>query len=313
MLQFVAALAVVGVLLAQTQPSPAAQSRRAPATPATLKFGWRPGTVSLVETEYVRKAGADAGLDVSTVRMTHRMRVLAHREGLDVRFEDQQHLDSSGDFRHAADELIHFWTPRTIVSADGTFLRIEGSERVQDLVTATVAPTRRLADALPALREFLAPMLGTNYLTMVQQEEWMKLVWQWIGLSPTQSRLELASSERLPPGVDVPTTRTIEIVERVRCLRAKTLYDCLTIEMRVALDRAAMKSVLDKVFQSAGQLGPRIQPSDYSHVVRVTLETATMLPHVALETHSIHGTADVNGASSTIVESETRRSQFTYE
>ena len=65
------------------------QAQRPPAAAVTLQFRWPPGTTAFVETDFQRKSGIDPAPDeLASVRMTHRMRVLPHRDGLELRFED---------------------------------------------------------------------------------------------------------------------------------------------------------------------------------------------------------------------------------
>jgi len=245
--------------------------------------------------------------------MTHRVRVLAHREGLDIRFEDQRRLASSGNFGQAAGALLHFWTPQTIIAPDGTFVRIEGAEGVRDLVVATLAPIQRVADDVPALREFLAPMLGEGYLQSLQRGEWSKLIWQWIGISSTQALFETASSDQVIPGIEVPTKRTIEVVEHLSCLRAGTNYDCVTIEMRTSMDGVALKSILERLRRAGGMSALSLEPRDYEQLARVTLETSSMLPHDLLHTRTTRGTTVVSGNPVTTTDFESRHSRFTYD
>jgi hypothetical protein len=46
------------------------------------------------------------------------------------------------------------------------------------------------------------------------QLEWSKLASQWIGMSSNQARLEIPGFHLIVPGVEMPATRIIEIVER---------------------------------------------------------------------------------------------------
>ena len=304
----IAALFAVAALLV----SPPVQ--RPPAAGSTLKFAWPPGTTALVETEYERENGLESAPERTSLRMTHRMRVLAHREGVDIRFEDQRHIESGGNFEPAARALVHLWTPHTIVAADGTFARIEGGERVQDLVMATVAPIERVSAAMPGLRAFLAPMLGERRLESLQEDEWRKLVWQWIGLSSTQARLEIVGSDPVIPGVVIPTKRTIEIVERARCARGAAAYECLTLEMRTSsTDSLALKSLFEPLIQALGLSALSLQPRDFENVNRVTLETATMLPHESLQINTMHGAAVMNWSPVALEQVERRHARFTYD
>jgi hypothetical protein len=296
-----ALMAVAGLLLSQ---GPEAR---------TLKFAWPAGTVAAVETDYLRRSGVDPAPEVARLRMMHRLSVRAHPEGLDIRLDDQRHLDSSGDFRHAAGTVIQFWTPQTIVAKDGTFLRIEGGERVQDLVVATLAPYQQFADAAPALRAFITPMLDGNYLESRQKDEWNRLIWQWIGISSNQTRIETSGTDQIMPGIEVPTKRTIEVVGRSRCTRGGGDYECITVEMRTSMDGVAMKAIFDALRQAAGPQALASQPLDFEQLVRVTLETATMLPHDSLETRTMHGTSLSNGNSAATTDFESRGSAFTYQ
>ena len=84
--------------------------------------------------------------------------------------------------------------------------------------------------------------------------------------------------------------------------------------MRISVtDTSAMMATLEGLFQAASADMPPVQPQNLEHVVRVTLETATMLPHDALETNSLHGTIVVNGSSVGMTVSDRRHSRFIYD
>jgi hypothetical protein len=75
---------LVAALLLTAVPQDSAP-RRVPA------FNWPAGTVALVETEYVREVSDGiATQQLAVLRMTHRMRVSPHPEGLLVQFDNQK-------------------------------------------------------------------------------------------------------------------------------------------------------------------------------------------------------------------------------
>ena len=113
-----------------------------------MKFGWPAGIAATVETEYLREQGEPAR-EVSRLRMSHRMHVLAHSEGLQLRYDDQRAIAAVGDFEQAAAAVLPFWIPSTIIRKDGTFGRIEENSRVQELFLATIGPQLRFAERSP--------------------------------------------------------------------------------------------------------------------------------------------------------------------
>ena len=81
--------------------------------------------------------------------------------------------------------------------------------------------------------------------------------------------------------------------------------------MRIALDAAARKVMYDQGRPAAAV--PTLGPRDLEQIIRVTVETATMLPHEALQTRTMHGTVVVNGTPAKTTTFESRRSRFTYD
>jgi hypothetical protein len=301
-----AALIVIGLSLApQGPPSPEA---------GTLKFAWPSQAEALVETEYIRQGGVDPAPQYSSVRITYRMRVLPHPDGRQIRYEDQRYVDSAGDFAPAASALLPFWIPVTVVGSDGAFIRIEESQRVQELFAATLAPLERLAPQYPALREYLAGIASSNGLESRQSAEWRDLLSRWIGLSPTQPRREWNASVAVIAGVMVPTRVTLDVIERVQCMRDGEPQACATYELRSSMDRDALKQIFDRMQAGAAELSQfSMTGVDYEGITRVTLETATMLPHAFVQTRTMHGTASVNGRTVTTSDFESLSSRFTYQ
>ena len=138
---------------------------------SAMKFAWPVGTAATVQTEYVREE-SEPGREVSRVSMSHRMRVLAHSEGRQLRYDQQRAIAAAGSFEPAAAALLPFWIPSTINREDGTFSRVEEAQRARELFLAAIGPHLRVAEQIPALNEYVASMTSDGAPATLQAGEW---------------------------------------------------------------------------------------------------------------------------------------------
>ena len=64
---------------------------------------------------------------------------------------------------------------RIIIRDDGTFGRVEEGQRAQELFLAALGPHLRVAEQVPALRDYVASMTPDKAMTTFQESEWRKL------------------------------------------------------------------------------------------------------------------------------------------
>jgi hypothetical protein len=279
---------------------------------SAMRFAWPVGTAATVETEYVREEG-EAGREVSRIRMSHRMRVLAHPEGRQLRYDEQRAIAAAGNFQPAATALLPFWIPSTIVREDGTFSRVEESQRAQELFLVAIGPHLRAAEQFPALRDYVASMTSETATTTLQAGEWQKLVWQWVGMPSSMDPMEVTGSARALPGLTVATHTRLSVTNRRSCTRAGQSLTCATFEMKTVLDSEALAELTARLLKDAPIVPkPTIKPLELEEVIRVTMETGTMLPHEMLLTRMSLMRVDADGQSRTNRDAESRRSVFAY-
>jgi hypothetical protein len=282
-----------------------------PSSNAPLKFAWPVETAATVETEYLRQSGIEPPAELSYLRMTRRMRVLAHSDGYSIQFDDYRSRDARGDVSQAMQSLMSLWIETTVVGPDGRFIRIENAERAKELLLTDAAAIEKRAGQNPVAKDYLAQAMRPDALEIRQRQEWQKLVLQWLGATPSDDAVETTSTSQLVPGVDIPVQIRRSVVERVPCKRGAASFECVTFERRQTATPDGLKRSWDRLAGPGGTPGAR--PVDLEVVFRVTLETRTMLPHAVLQTQMMHIEAPLNGSTVVVTNFESHRSQYTYQ
>jgi hypothetical protein len=279
-----------------------------------ISFAWPTGIVADVETEYLVEHEIDqAPRQFSQLRMTHQMRVLEQGDERLIHYTNQTRVESSGDPMPALGTLLPLWVPTFVVSDAGLLRRIEGAEQLRKLVTDMVEPLLANTEQVPRFRESLKFMTTEDGLYRIAVSEWWKLIGQWRGMSLTPESAETTGEAAIAPGMTVPTKVTVSVISRDKCTRALEQRDCVTYEYRSRIDRAGLDAAMKSILEGAtARPNVPVQYRDYEEVMRVTLETKTMLPHDFIHTRTMHGMAELNGRSSLTTDKERRRSQFTY-
>lgn len=241
------------------------------------------------------------------------MRVLEHQDGQAVEYSDHRLIESSGDAMHAVNWLLPLWVPRSIVDRDGRFLRIESAAKLRDIAAAIVEPQLRAADQLPAFRQLLERMATEAGLRQLAAEDWNLLVGNWITTSPAMKRTVTEGQAPVPGGGTVPSKIAVAAVGRPGCTRDGKPQECVTLEYQMSIDGLQMAAALKAAL--AGQTGARAIPvyMDYERLIRVTLETTTMLPHELTMTQRSRQERDENGARSVLGDFTRRVTRFEYE
>lgn len=297
---------LVAALLLTALPQESAP-RRVPA------FNWPAGIVALVETEYVREVSD--GLvtqQLAVLRMTHRMRVSPHPEGLLIQFDNQKAIGAAGDMTDALGALLPWWVPRIIVGPDGHVVRIEETERVQDLVGRVFEPlvTTPAEQSPSALRDMLTIMASGAGLRSLLQDDWDHLVGKWIAAPLNSDPVESTAVSMTINGLLLRSTVRRQMIDRPSCVREDAVIECATFESRSVIDRESLPVLQNYLSPGAANAGVRIVGSD--KVDRVTLEIGTMLPHEAILTRTIQSTTELSGRTVSTENVQRRTVRFTY-
>jgi hypothetical protein len=275
-------------------------------------FNWPAGIVALVETEYVREVSDGlATQQLAVLRMTHRMRVSPHPEGLLIQFDNQKPVGAAGDMTDALGALLPWWVPRIIVSPDGHILRTEQTERVQELVGQMYEPLAKESNAQfpSALNQLLTIMASGAGLRSLVQDDWDHLVAKWIA-RPLDSTPAPTAVSTMFNGIPVRTTVRQQLIERASCVRDDAAIECATFESRSNIDQESLAVLQNYLSPGASGSGVRITGSE--KVDRVTFEIDTMLPHEAILTRTLQSTTQLSGRVVSTENVQRRTVRFTY-
>ena len=285
-------------------------AQAAPGAAQELRFAWPTDVVANIETEYTREATVDdAKTRLSGLRFSQQMQVRAHADGLSIQHTSPVYRESSGEVLKAVDALLASWVPTRIVSNEGDFLRAEGTAPLRGLVTEMLQ--KELADApqiLPAFEEFLKERMSESGLASLAKEHWRSLIRTWLGASlKPETKLTSDITQNLAPGIALPARTTLELIERVSCTRGEA-RECVTYQYTMRIDGNAWAGAM----KSLGSSTP-MRPQDYEMMIRVTLESATMLPHELVATQSQGTIVEANGRTVRAHHLERRTSRYTYQ
>jgi hypothetical protein len=276
-------------------------------------FNWSPGTVALVETEYVREVNDGiATQQLVVLRMTHRMRVSPHPEGLLVQFDNQTPIGAAGDITDALAALLPWWVPRIIIGRDGRLLRIEETERVQELVGQVYAPlaTTPNEQSPAAIKQLMAIMASGAGLRSLVQEDWDHLVGKWIAAPLDSDSVESSTVSMVLNAIPLRSTIRRQMIDRASCVREDAVVECATFELRSAVDPESLPILQNYLSPGAANAGVRIVGSE--KVDRVTLEIGTMLPHEAILNRTVRSLTQLSGRTVSTENIQRRRVRFTY-
>ncbi len=276
-------------------------------------FNWPAGTVALVETEYVREVNDGfTTQQLAVLRMTHRMRVSPHPDGVLVQFDNQKAIAAAGDMTDALGALLPWWVPRIIVGLDGHLVRIEQTERVQELVGQLFEPlaTTPTEQTPAALKDLMAIMASGAGLRSLVQDDWDHLVGKWIAAPLDSGPLESTALSMLFNSVSLRSNVRRQMIDRATCTREDAMIECATFESRSMIDRESLPVLQNYLSPGAANAGVRIVGSE--KVDRVTLEIGTMLPHEAILTRTVQSTTELSGRTVSTQSVQRRSVRFTY-
>ena len=299
---------VFGVaLLLQTLP---------PAAPAELRFNWPKDLTARVDTEKTRERQIGGASTSTTFKASYRLRASPHPDGLRIGYDDFK-IDGAPPAETAAvSEMLTSILPTLIVDPQGAFLRVEDIAPLKATVARLFEPLQKTRDLPPGAQELVSRLLTDQVLTNLAGQEWRLLVGAWSDLPVTPEKLEVETEEASPiwPGVKFPMKVTVGMVEQGVCSRGGAKIDCALFEMRSAVDQAAIQTVMKRLLEGAKDAqGGQFEKIDLVTVMRLRLETDTMVPHEVSTTKTIEMTAtSPQGARTEVKQVERRTSRFSY-
>ena len=255
-----------------------------PPAPQELKFAWPERIEAVVETE--RSKEQREGTTVkkkSLVKARYRMQVEPHAKGRILRFTQHEILEPKVDGLPAQDvaQLLTSLSPSFVITTDGEFAGVQDIEALTATIEKMVAPIRKEA-AGTGIDEMLKGITSEAFLAAASQQEWDALVGNWVGaeLRPRVENFEGSAPMPLFPNTEILLKGTVGMVGTAPCSRGTGTFSCATFELKSAADQKSVQTVLEQMLRGVkGMEGVRYEHFDIQTVVRVTLETHTMLPH----------------------------------
>jgi len=277
---------------------------------AVLRFAWPTGITARIETELVREGGTSG--QPFRFQMSNRMHILPHENGRLVRFDNQETSADIVSLGPLAQSVLHFWIPETVVANDGNRIRIQDAGRTQALLVAAMQPYIQAAQNVPALQAQVAGLTSSDAPMQLLRPEWVTLVGQWVDTTIPVAPVETTEPTMMFPGLVVDGKVRLTAT-RGPCMRGTSTLECVTFEKTKTLDREILSQVRERLVQaSPGAMLAAVEPVEVQELVRVTLETATMLPHeVVIQRQGSR--RETTGERRLSKDLERRRSTFVYE
>ena len=156
-------------------------------------------------------------------------------------------------------------------------------------------------------------MTSAKAAATLQEDEWRRLVWQWIGMPSSMNPTAVTASGPMLPGVNVTSRTWLSVTNQRSGDRACGTFTCATFEMKTSFDPEALAAVVDSLQKDSPFVLPSVTPLELEEVIRVTMETGTMLPHEILVTRMTRMRMDVSGETLTNRDAYSRRSIFVHD
>lgn len=287
---------LIVLLLSIPQDKPAAK----PSAPAELKFAWPDRIEAMVETD--RSKEQREGTTVkkkSLVRTRHRMQVLPHTKGRLIRSTGHELLEPAVATAPGQDigQVLSSLSPSIVVDNEGSFESVEDVETLKKVLESLVAPTRQRV-AGTELEKVVKALTSVEFLASNALQDWDALVGNWVGAELSNEVVRFEGETPIPifPDMEVLLKGTMQMVSKGNCRRGGRDLPCATFEMRSSTDPKSFEALLERVIRTAkGPQGIKYERFDVQTLVRVTLETDTMLPHDFTMTKTVQMVATVPG------------------
>lgn len=306
---------------APAAPAAAAPTPAAPEPAAVLQFKWPEGLDARVETVRSREQQTgDTTKPARSIKGTYRMRVRGHADGIVVRNEEFSGLQANDVILNGMgmEDLVASLVPSTVVTREGEFVRAEDTAAVTRLLKEMFEPFLSGKEELPPqFKEVFQQLASEDYLNATAAAEWYSLVAAWLDFPVSDEVLEEDVEEPSPvlPDVMIPMKVTQRMVEKGECTRGGVRYECGVFEMRSDVDPAALEGIMKRLLEGMKELAEAFKLDRFEMVtiVRVKLETGTMLPHELHTTRTVNVSMSAPGVPSMSTRQvERRASTFSY-
>lgn len=247
----------------------------------TLKFAWPDGASAKVSTRSEGRrtmTGPEMGPDI-TWNMTADFTMQVRRAGDRVVVSRGGFSGWKGTFPPGFSGGVERFTdmiPTFIVSADGSFLGIEGQEAARKLMNQSVEQSGGLS---PGERKVFDSMTTDAALRSIASDFWTVLVglWQQVELDP-EARYELRNTTAVPQlgGGQIDITGELGFVKEAPCSSGGGR--CLHFHSETAGDKEQVAKLLQALMKNAIPGNPVITDLDQQYKVDVVVDKATTLP-----------------------------------
>ncbi len=168
--------------------------------------------------------------------------------------------------------------PTFIVSADGTFVGIEGHEAARKLMNSSVEQSGGLP---PVERRVYETVTSNAALEAMAKDHWSTMVglWEEVELDPEAS-YEIRSVTSVPQlgGGQIDITGEVRFVKEAPCATGPAGRRCVHFRSETGADKAQVRKIVEALLKQAGAGGPQITAFDQRFKLEIVVEKATMLP-----------------------------------
>ena len=251
-----------------------------------LRFAWPENLTATVDDERrkeLRQGTQEPKISITKVRF--RMRSDQHPKGRVIRHTDHALIGENLDAQtaEAVSQIAASLVPSVVVTNSGEYVGIEDVESLRRAMIGMIAPENKDPQKVPpGVRELIAAITSAEFLDSMASQEWQSLVGFWIGLplGPAPTAFEREQPFPGMPGVVLTLKGQSRMVSKGDCQRGGVTLACATFEMTSSTDPKGIEALMKRALSGAGGMeGVTVDRIEVSHVVRVTLETATMVPH----------------------------------
>lgn len=299
-------LAIAATLLSQAAPRPA---------PDALRFNWPKDLTARVETEKTRERSTGT-TTTTTNKYSYRMRALPHPDGLVVRYDEFKFDGAAAPEVAAFAEMLASIVPNLVVDPEGAFLRVEDITPLRNTVTELLRRGLKGEELPPKMADLVSRLTSEEVLSSLAGQEWQQLVGVWQDLPISSEKFEVDVEEPSPvwPDVKIPMKVSGGMVEKSTCTRNGTARACAVFETRSAVDQPTAQALMQRMLEGAKNMpAVRFETFDVVTVVRVKLETETMVPHTLTSTKTVQVSATPAGEGRQEIKQVDRRtSRFEY-
>lgn len=277
----------------------------------TLKFAWPDGATAKVTTRSQgrRTSKTDGG---RTWDMTADFTMRVKKDGDRIVISREAYSGWKGtfppNFGGGAERFVDM-IPTTIVSADGTFIGIEGHETTRKLMA------QALDQSAPLVQTALQSVTSDASLTAMATDNWSTMVnlWQEVELDPA-AFYELQTVTAVPAlgGGEIEITGTVRFVKETPCGPGHGDRRCVAFHAETAPNQKQVSALLQSVVKKADANAPRIVNFDQRFKVDIVVDKQTMLPQQLTITRLHNLEFDTPGPNPSMSEEITKTYTFAW-